>query len=56
MVAVCWVLVNVFDCNIKGGFIRDWVVNGKDYIPNGLDLSKLLQPNPRNKFLEVVDD
>jgi hypothetical protein len=28
MVAVCWVLTNVFGCVIKGGFVRDWVVNG----------------------------
>lgn len=26
MVAVCWVLTNKFDCSIKGGFVRDWVV------------------------------
>ena len=26
MVAVCWILTNKFDCSIKGGFIRDWVV------------------------------
>ena len=28
MVAVCWVLVNMFNCVVKGGFVRDWVVNG----------------------------
>jgi hypothetical protein len=30
MIAVCWVLVNRFSCIIKGGFVRDWIVNGKD--------------------------
>jgi len=29
MIAVCWILVNVFHCVIKGGFVRDWVVNGE---------------------------
>lgn len=28
MVAVCWVLTCIFDCVIKGGFVRDWVING----------------------------
>jgi hypothetical protein len=27
MIATCWVLVNKFDCIIKGGFVRDWIVN-----------------------------
>jgi hypothetical protein len=26
MIAVCWVLTTKFDCSIKGGFVRDWVV------------------------------
>ena len=29
MIAVCWVLINVFGCTVKGGFVRDWVVNGE---------------------------
>ena len=29
MIVVCWVLVNMFDCVIKGGFVRDWVVNAE---------------------------
>ncbi len=28
MIAACWVLVNKFNCVVKGGFVRDWVVNG----------------------------
>ena len=28
MVAVCWILVTKFDCTIKGGFVRDFVVRG----------------------------
>jgi len=27
MIAASWVLTNMFDCAIKGGFVRDWVVN-----------------------------
>lgn len=50
MIAVCWVLVNLFNCTIKGGFVRDWVVNADEW----LDLTvqerlNLLQPNVRNK-------
>lgn len=55
MIAVCWVLTNVFNCVIKGGFVRDWVVNNDEVLPQG-NLSNLLQPNPRNNFIEVVDD
>lgn len=29
MIAVCWILINKFNCKIKGGFVRDWVINGK---------------------------
>ena len=29
MIVVCWVLTNMFDCVVKGGFIRDWVVNSE---------------------------
>lgn len=48
MVTVCWILVNKFNCEIKGGFIRDWVVRGDSKIPNGLNLKKLLSVNPLN--------
>jgi hypothetical protein len=51
MIAVCWILINKFNCKIKGGFVRDWVVNGTEFIPPGTDLKNLLKPNPRNKFL-----
>ena len=44
MVAVCWILVNKFNCTIKGGFIRDWVIRGKEWLPPG-NLSNLLQLN-----------
>ena len=27
MIAASWVLTNTFGCVIKGGFVRDWVVN-----------------------------
>jgi hypothetical protein len=56
MIAACWFLVNFFDCTIKGGFVRDWIVNGEDIIPPGTDLKNLLQPNARNRFLEVADE
>lgn len=57
MIAVCWVLVNRFDCVIKGGFVRDWVVNGEEVLPKTeKERVDLLQNNPRNQFLEVVDD
>jgi hypothetical protein len=49
MIAACWVLTTLFNCVIKGGFVRDWVVNGEEYVPAG-DLSKLLQKNPRNGY------
>lgn len=55
MIAVCWYLVNECECTIKGGFVRDWIVNGKDIIPPGVDLGNLLQKNVRNRFLEVAD-
>jgi len=42
MIAVCWVLVKHFDCIVKGGFVRDWIVNGKDEIDRSLDLKNLL--------------
>lgn len=44
MVVVSWILVNKFDCTIKGGFIRDWVIRGKEWLPPG-DLSNLLKSN-----------
>jgi hypothetical protein len=57
MIAVCWILVTKFDCVIKGGFVRDWVVNGEEVLPKTeLERKNLLQKNPRNRFLEVVDD
>lgn len=50
MVAVCWVLVNKFKCTIKGGFIRDFVVNGSEYLPPG-DLSNIMKKCPRNGYI-----
>jgi hypothetical protein len=44
MIATCWVLVNKFNCVVKGGFVRDWVVNGEEVLPAG-DQSNLLQKN-----------
>lgn len=32
MIAVSWVLVNLFGCTIKGGFVRDWVVNADEWL------------------------
>lgn len=55
MVAVCWILTCLFDCIVKGGFIRDWVVNADQNLPVG-DLTKLLTVNPRNGFEEVTND
>ena len=55
MVAVCWVLVNKFHCTIKGGFIRDWVIRGKQWLPPG-DLSKIMSKNPMNNYIQVTDD
>jgi hypothetical protein len=55
MIAVCWVLVCMFDCTIKGGFVRDWVINQDEWLPNG-SLNNLLSLNPRNKYLEVTDE
>jgi hypothetical protein len=56
MIAACWVLVNNFSCVIKGGFVRDWVVNGDEVLDTKKDLTKLLQVNARNKYFEVNDD
>jgi hypothetical protein len=56
MIAVCWILVKRFDCVVKGGFVRDWIINGKDEIDNNLDLRNLLQINPRNGFYEIPDE
>jgi len=50
MIAVCWVLVTMFNCTIKGGFVRDWVVNKDEKLPNG-PKTNLLQKNARNPFL-----
>lgn len=33
MIAVSWVLINLFDCVVKGGFVRDWIVNGEEVVP-----------------------
>ena len=54
MVAVCWILVNRFNCIIKGGFIRDFVVRGYEWLPPG-DLSDLMEICARNGYLEVKD-
>lgn len=50
MVAVCWILVNKFHCVIKGGFIRDFVVRGYEWVPAG-DLSNLMSKCPRNGYI-----
>lgn len=50
MVAVCWVLVNKFHCTIKGGFIRDWVIRGYEYLPKG-DLSNIMKVSKRNGYI-----
>lgn len=50
MVAVSWILVNKFHCVIKGGFIRDFVVRGYEWLPSG-DLSNLMSVCPRNGYI-----
>lgn len=55
MIAVCWVLVNKFNCVIKGGFVRDWIVRGHEYLPN-TDLKNLLEKNPYNHFYEIMNE
>jgi hypothetical protein len=47
MIAVSWVLTNVFGCVLKGGFVRDWVVKSEEKLPAG-SLRNLLQINARN--------
>jgi hypothetical protein len=54
MVAVCWILTNKFNCSIKGGFIRDWVVRNHESLPNK-NLTTILERNPLNNHLEVTD-
>lgn len=59
MVAVCWILVNKFHCKIKGGFIRDWVIRGIEWLPPlkaGEDYSNLMKICPRNGYLEVDNE
>jgi hypothetical protein len=36
MIAVCWVLVTKFNCTIKGGFLRDFVIRGESKSSDGL--------------------
>jgi len=55
MIATCWILVNKFHCVIKGGFVRDWIVNNEEILPS-TNRRNLLQSNPRNTFIEVVDE
>jgi hypothetical protein len=38
MVVVSWALVTYFDCIIKAGFVRDWIVNGEDETKPGQPL------------------
>ena len=57
MIAVCWILVNKFDCVIKGGFVRDWIINADEKVPLTSQLRRdLLQHQGRNPFKEVIDD
>ena len=56
MIAVSWLLVTKFNCIIKGGFVRDWIVRGYEYLPLNTDLKKLLTRNPYNGFYEVMDE
>ena len=56
MIAVSWLLVTKFNCVIKGGFVRDWIVRGYEYLPPNTDLRKLLTRNPYNGFCEVMDE
>ena len=49
MIAVCWVLTCRFHCVIKGGFVRDWIVNGEEVVPpTQNEKINLLQKNNRN--------
>lgn len=54
MIAVCWILVNRYDCIIKGGFIRDWVVNGKEENIPGGPLNNLLAKDAI--FYRITDE
>ena len=47
MVAVCWILTNKFQCSVKGGFIRDWVVRNHESLPKK-DLRTILGKSPLN--------
>ena len=55
MVAVAWILTNKYDCSVKGGFVRDWVVNGKEKLPKP-PLNHIIQPDPYTKFYKLADD
>lgn len=56
MVAVCWVLVNRYDCCIKGGFVRDWVVNGEEKDIPGGPLNDILIKDPNTNFYRIADE
>ena len=56
MVAVCWVLVTKFDCTIKGGFVRDWVIGNRDKLSAGNNLKKIMGRNNLNGHIEVIDE
>lgn len=49
---VAWVLLNKYDCTLKGGFVRDWVVGGRENFPTGVKL----QVNPVNGKEDILDE
>jgi hypothetical protein len=53
MELVAWILVNKFNCILEGGFVRDWIVGGRSYIPKQ---GFKLQVNPLNNRLDVIDE
>ena len=55
MMAVCWILVHNFGCEIKGGFVRDWVINGEVKLPGG-PLDYIIVPCPYTGFYRISDE
>ena len=50
MELIAWILINDYGCIIKGGFIRDWIVAGRDVFPKGTKLKDL--GNNRREFTD----
>ena len=52
MELVAWILVNKYHCILKGGFVRDWIVGGREHFPAGTKLEK----NRLNGLLDIIDE